>query len=673
MAQPNPAKPNTAPKNTAPQGTARAPDKRSGGAPSDPTHAAAPERRARAISQGQDRPPLYVAIVGHVDHGKSTLVGRLLHETGSLPDGKVEAVEDMCRRRGMPFEWAFVTDALKAERDQGITIDVSHIRLGTELRKYVLVDAPGHREFLKNMISGAAQSDAALLVIDAVEGVQEQSRRHGYLLHLLGLSQVIVAVNKMDLVGYDEARFNEIEHDYRAYLASIGVTPTHVVPVSARHGDGVSEAPEKMLWYDGPTVKDALDALAAPMPPRELALRLPVQDVYKFDERRIIAGRIECGKLRAGDRLLFSPSNKITKVRAIESWNRHDPVLAAHAGQSVGITLEDQIFVERGEVISHVEAPPIETNVFKARLFWMGKQALRAGDTLTLKLHTFSGPVRVESIERVIDTGTLSEGAAETVERDGIAEVVLRSRAMLALDSFDTNPRLGRFVLVDRYDVVGGGIISMDGYPDQRELITVRSTNIKAVEHAVTTDMRALQNGHRPGVLWLTGLSGAGKSTLAIALEQALFRKGYQVYVLDGDNVRQGLNANLGFSPEDRAENIRRVGEVAALFAQAGVLVVTAFISPYRSDRQRAREAAGESFREIHIKADLETCEGRDPKGLYAKARSGEIAEFTGISAPYEAPESPDFTVDTSSLSVDEALEQLLAYVEREFEITVRR
>jgi len=613
---------------------------------------------------------LYVAVVGHVDHGKSTLVGRLLHEIGALPEGKKEAVEEMCRKRGMPFEWAFVTDALQAERDQGVTIDVSHIRFRTENRSFVLVDAPGHREFLKNMISGAALSDAAMLVIDADEGVREQSKRHGYLVHLLGIRQVVVVVNKMDLVGYAGERFAEIERDYRAYLASVGVTPARVIPVSARDGDNVASRSAAMPWYSGPNVVEALERLPATATRRELPLRMPVQDVYRFDDRRIVSGRIESGRLRVGDDVLFSPSNKTGRVKSIESWNVAEPVYGVNAGQSVGFTLEDQIFVERGEVVSHTEHPPMETNVFRGRLFWLGDEPLAAGKRYTMKLGTLQTPITIERVERAIDTGNLTSSAAETLARDAVGEVMLRSRAMLALDAYGDNPRTGRFVLLDGYDVVAGGVVDMDGYPDQRPLLTVKSTNVTSVEHRVSENMRTAQNGHVGGVLWLTGLSGAGKSTLAIELEQRLFQRGYQAYVLDGDNVRQGLNANLGFSPDDRAENIRRVGEVASLFADAGMIVITAFISPYRSDRERARRAAGERFREVHIKADVEACESRDPKGLYARARAGEISDFTGISAPYEPPNEADLVVDTVEQSIDQSVQALIAYVEAEFELT---
>jgi bifunctional enzyme CysN/CysC len=611
---------------------------------------------------------LKIVIVGHVDHGKSTLVGRLIYETGSLPDGKLDAIKAMSEKRGMPFEWAFLMDAIQAERDQGITIDTTQIWFHTTQRPYVIIDAPGHKEFLKNMVTGAASSEAALLLIDAHEGVQEQSRRHGYLLHLLGVKQVAVLVNKMDLVGYSANRFGEVAEEYRSYLRGLGVTPTCIVPISAREGDNMVDHSTAMPWYQGPTVLQALDAFRYTELPTERPLRVPVQDVYKFDQRRIIAGRVESGTLRIGDDVIFSPSNKTAKIKTIEAWQVPDSPEMAQAGQSIGVTLTEQIFVERGEVMSHLEQAPIESNVFKARLFWLGHKPLMAGNSYTLKLGTMEAPVAVEAIDRVIDTSDLSSKGAEKLERNGAGEVVLRTKRMLALDEHVQNPITGRFVLVEDYMPMGGGIITMDGYPDQRQLITVRSTNITAVGHAVTREARSGRNGHQGAVLWFTGLSGAGKSTLALALERELFAKGYQVYVLDGDNIRGGLNANLGFSPEDRAENIRRVGEVASLFADAGFIVISSFISPYRSDRERARAAVKDAFHEVYVKASLAACEDRDPKGLYKRARKGEIAEFTGISSPYEAPDHADLVVATDEMPIDECLATLIRYVEGRFQ-----
>ena len=628
-----------------------------------------------AMPVDASRDVMNIVMVGHVDHGKSTLVGRLIHDTGTMPEGKLEALRAVCKRRGMPFEWGFLLDALQGERDQGVTIDAAHIRFATERRDYAIIDAPGHREFLKNMVTGAASAEAAVLLIDVAEGVREQTRRHAYLLHLLGVRQVAVAVSKMDLVDFAAPRFEDVAGECRDYLAAIGVAATAIIPVAACDGDNVVDRSSRMDWYRGPTVVGALDEFITAPSPVERPLRLPLQDIYRFDDRRILAGRIDTGRLAVGDELLFSPSNKTARVATIENWNGPAPSEAS-AGQSIGITLDEQIFVERGEVASHVEDPPLESNVFRAHLFWLGAKPLAPGQRYKLKLNTTEAQVEVQEIERVIDTRDLGTSEAEKVERNGVAEVVLRSPALLAFDEFATNPRGGRFVLVDGYEIAGGGIINIEGYPDQRSLITVMGTNLTEVEHRVPLEARITRNGHRGGVLWFTGLSGSGKSTLAIEVEHRLFRKGYQTYVLDGDNVRAGLNANLGFSPDDRAENIRRVGEVAALFSDAGFIVISAFISPYRTDRDRAREAAEAyevgRFHEIYIKADLETCEDRDPKGLYKRARAGEIADFTGISAPYEPPEATDLEVDTGAQSVAQSAQHIIDYIERHFTLEPR-
>ena len=625
---------------------------------------------ARDTAGSAARPLTKIVIVGHVDHGKSTLIGRLLYETNSLPEAKVAELRTVSEKRGMPMEWSFLLDSFQAERDQAITIDTTQIRFRTRARDYVIIDAPGHTEFLKNMVSGAAEANAAVLVVDAAEGVKEQTRRHGYLLHLLGVNQVIVAINKLDLVGYRQDRFDTVRQEVIDYLAGLNVRPSAIVPISAREGEGLAAAPPSMPWYAGVALLDALDALHPESEVGGLPLRLPVQDVYKFDERRIIAGRIETGTVRVGDRLLFSPSNKSARIRSIETWPSDAPRREiAGPGSSIGITLDEPIFVERGEVASLTEHAPMLTSVFRAHLFWLGKRPMTLGGTYTAKIGTTRTPVTVQAIERIIDTDTLAPLHADSVGRNQIAEVILRARKVVALDPYADLPKTGRVAILDGYDTAGGGLISMDGYPDQRAQFTVRSTNIFEVDHRVSTAARAARHGHRGGVLWFTGLSGAGKSTVAMAVEQDLFRRGYHTYVLDGDNIRKGLNANLGFSPEDRAENIRRVGEVAALFADAGFVVITAFISPYRSDRERARMAAGERFHEVFVNADLATCEKRDPKGLYRRARAGEIQEFTGISAPYEIPEQPELIVDTGRGSVDACVEQVVDYVMRNFGI----
>ncbi|KJB94834.1 NodQ bifunctional enzyme [Skermanella aerolata KACC 11604] len=596
-----------------------------------------------------------IVIVGHVDHGKSTLIGRLLNDTQSLPDGKVEAVREMSRRRGMPFEWSFVMDALQAERDQGITIDTTQIHFRTKQRPYVIIDAPGHTEFLKNMVTGASSADAALLVIDAGEGALEQSRRHAYLLHLLGVKQVAVIVNKMDMVEFSQDRFDDVSAEIRAYLNEIGVAPGVIVPISARHGDNVVTRSENLPWFKGPTLVEALDAFKPVASEDELPLRLPIQDVYKPDERRILAGRIETGRLRVGDTLHFSPINRTAKIVSIEAWNR-ETAITATAGQSIGITLDQRIFVERGHVASLVSQRPIESHRLTVRLFWLASNPLTAGKTYTLKLATAEHRVSVEKIIEVLNIDDLTAGSADKVSRNEIADVVLHSRSLVAVDLAIDLPRTGRGVLLDGNDVVGGFVVTQADAVDAR--------NLQRVEHAVTPTERSRANGHHGAVLWLTGLSGAGKSTIAMGLERTLFERGRQVYVLDGDGVRQGLNGDLGFSPEDRAENIRRVAETARLFAEAGMIVVTALISPTREDRARAREIGGAFFREIHVAADLETCESRDPKGLYRRARVGEIPDFTGVSAPYEAPEAAELVIDTGALAIDEAVAELVAFAE---------
>jgi bifunctional enzyme CysN/CysC len=609
---------------------------------------------------------LRVVIVGHVDHGKSTLIGRLLYDTGSLPDGKLEELEKICESRGTDsVEWSFVLDAFQAERDQAVTIDTTQIWFSTENRNYVIIDAPGHREFLKNMISGASAADAAILVVDATEGVQEQTRRHAYLLHLLGLRQVAVVINKMDLVEYDTVRFEKVSREIIDYLDTIGLSASHIVPLSARHGDMIDGRGQNMDWYRGKTLIGTLDSFEYEMPPVSRALRFPVQDVYRQGKQRIIVGRIETGILRKGDTLFFSPTNEEAVVTSIEVWPHYAGKVEAHAGEAIGITLDSPIFVERGHIASHQGELPMLSNVFRANMFWLSETPLKVGDTYAIRYGTSEAMVTVQSIDRVIDTQDLAqEDNCGEVKRNAVAEITLRARDLLAIDPHADNSRMGRLVLYKDYDVVGGGTISMDNYPDQRRTSNPKAENIYEVSHLMSYEARARKSGHYGAVFWFTGLSGSGKSTLAMAVEKELFESGYNTYVLDGDNVRHGLCSDLGFSPEDRAENIRRVGEVAALQADAGLICVSAFISPYRDDRDQARCAAPARFHEIYVKADLETCEKRDVKGLYKKAREGKISEFTGISSPYEEPENPELVVDTQHNDIESCVKQIVTYIE---------
>ncbi len=602
---------------------------------------------------------LRIVIVGHVDHGKSTLIGRLLNDTGSLPDGKVEQVQEMSRKRGMPFEWAFVMDALQAERDQGITIDTTQIHFKTQQRPYVIIDAPGHTEFLKNMVTGASQADAALLVIDAGEGALEQSRRHAFLLHLLGVRQVAVVINKMDRVDFAQSRYETVAHEIKEYLAELGLFPKAVIPISARHGDNIVTRTDQAPWYLGPTVIEQLDSFRRQQVSPDQPLRFPLQDVYKPGDRRILAGRVESGRLKVGDTLRFAPGGASATVVSIEAWNNPNTVLDAQAGQSIGVTLDKRIFAERGHIAHHADSAPTLTHKLSVRLFWLVSEPMALGKTYTLKIATAEHRVTVEQVTAVIDVEDLSSTPGKAVHRNEVAEVVLRSRSPIAVDLAGDLPRTGRGVLIDGNDVVGGCLVI--------EAEDAAASNLTEVSHTVSLDERAAANGHKGGILWMTGLSGAGKSTLAMALERALFDRGWQTFVLDGDNVRNGLNAGLGFSPDDRAENIRRVAETAKLFADAGVLVIASLISPLRADRARARVIGGDRFHEIHVSADLAVCEERDPKGLYKKARAGDIPDFTGVSAPYESPEAAELVIDTGSLDRSEALAQLLDYVDETF------
>jgi bifunctional enzyme CysN/CysC len=604
---------------------------------------------------------LRIVFVGHVDHGKSTLIGRILVETNSLPEGKVEGLRKTCLAQRRPFEYAFVLDALSEEQEQNITIDTTQIQFRSGRRDYVIIDAPGHQEFLKNMITGAANADAAVVVIAADEGVREQSRRHGQLLSLLGVKQVMVAVNKMDLVAFSEAKFRQIEKEYTAYLQGLGITERAIIPISAASGENLTNnSGGAMPWFKGDNLLEALDNLEGPASGGDLPLRFPIQDVYRVANRRVFAGRIESGTLQVGDQLVFSPHNKSARVATIERWGTASTE-RAHAGESIGVTLSDHIFIERGHIASHETDGPVESNRLHAKMFWIGREPLRAGNRYRLKLVTQEVECQVVSVTNVFDAATLHSAEERSELRTNeVAEVTLQTRAPLVFDNHDRVPNLGRLVLVEGRNLVGGGIISGAVYTSRKQ---IKSENIFWSESEITAARRASRNGHRGAVVWLTGLSGAGKSTIARALESELFQRAMNTYVLDGDNLRHGLNSNLGFAPEDRAENIRRVSEVAKLMADAGTVVITSFISPYRIDRRLAREIAlqaGAEFVEIFVNAPLAVCEERDPKGLYQKARAGQLKGFTGVDAPYEAPEDPEIVVHTDQQTAAESVDLIL-------------
>jgi bifunctional enzyme CysN/CysC len=612
-----------------------------------------------STTQSIARPLVRIVIVGHVDHGKSTLVGRLLHETGSLPEGKLEMLKAVSARRGMPFEWSFLLDALQTERDQGITIDTTQIRFRTHARDVVLIDAPGHAEFLRNMITGASQADGAVLIIDAQEGVRDQTRRHGYLLHLLGVKQVAVVVNKMDRVGFASERFNEIAAEISAHLTGLGIAPSAIIPISARDGDGVAVSTSRMSWYDGPTVIEALDALEPAQPLQALPLRLPVQAIYKFDDRRIVAGRIESGEIAQGDEIIIMPAGKIAKVRSLESWPATSLSAPQGAGRSVGITLDRELFIERGDIIAHANKNPRDTRRLRARIFWLHERPLSKGDQILVRLGTREARAVVVTIEKAVDPGDLASHETTSIARNHVGEIDISLAQPIAADRYADNPRTGRLVIEVSGRIAGGGLVlSVDA--GQRAV----PVDIVPVASALRADERSARYHHHGAVIWLTGLPGAGKSTLARALERRLFSRGGSPMLLDGDTLRAGLNGDLGFSPRDRSENIRRLAEVATHLARNGHIAIVAAVSPAREDRAAARRIADELFREIYVATPAEVCEERDPKGHYAKARGGALIGFTGIANDYQAPARAELTLDTSLLSISDAtdeIEQMLA------------
>ncbi|MBC5798669.1 MAG: adenylyl-sulfate kinase [Candidatus Eremiobacteraeota bacterium] len=601
------------------------------------------------------KPQLRVVTVGHVDHGKSTLIGRLLHDTGNLLDGKADELRAISERRGVPFEWSFVLDALQSERDQAITIDTTRIWMHLGEREIVLIDAPGHEEFLRNMVTGASDADAALLVVDAAEGVSEQTRRHALLLELIGIRQVVVAINKMDRVGHKRNAYEAVRAELEPLLARIGVAPTAVVPIAARDGDNIAAQSKAMPWYTGPTIVETLAAMEPIRRHDGAELRMAVQGVVRRGTDRIVVGRIEAGSLGVGDEVVLSPGARIARVKSLESWP--GPAKGrAQAGESVGFTLDLPLFIERGDIVSNAAAMPGSTTLFRARLLWLGRRPLEVRDRLRMRIGTRLAHVQVEALERGVDITTLEPHDATNAQRNDVAEVVFRSRESLALDTIDEHPGLARLILIDGLEIVAGGTI-LASFP------STDPSHIVPVGHLLNREARAARNGHCGAVIWMTGLPAAGKSTIAMQLERRLHERGVQSYVLDGDNLRTGLCRDLGFSDRDRSENIRRVGEVATLFGDAGQVAIAAFISPSRADRDVARRSAGDLFHEVFVKADVSVCEARDPKGHYAQARAGEIPGFTGITGEYEEPLAPNLVLDTEHLSLDDAVSTLFHYV----------
>ena len=593
-----------------------------------------------------------------MDDGKSTLIGRLLYEAGALPDDQLAALAADSRRygtQGNALDFALAMDGLAAEREQGITIDVAYRYFSTPRRKFIVADCPGHEQYTRNMATGASTADAAVILVDARKGLLQQTRRHAHIVALLGVRHVALAVNKMDLVGYAEARFREIEVQFRDYADHIGLADVVCIPLSALQGANLLAASPRTHWYRGPTLSHWLESVELDVHRlQDQPLRFPVQRVNRAGpEFRGFSGTLAAGSLAPGERVRVLPSGRESRVARIVTFGGDLP--RAAAGQSVTLTLADEIDVSRGDLICAAAAPAEVADQFEATLLWMDEAPLLRGRSYLLKHGARTVGATVAPIKYRIDVNTLDHLAAEKLELNEIGVCELELDQPIAFDPYRENRDTGSFIVIDRQSnrTVAAGML---------HFALRRAHNIHPQAVEVDKPARAAQKGQRPCVLWFTGLSGAGKSTIANLVEKSLHAAGCHTYLLDGDNVRHGLNKDLGFTDADRVENIRRVAEVARLMADAGLIVLVAFISPFRAERRMARALlpAGE-FLEVFVDAPIELAEHRDPKGLYRKARRGEIRNFTGIDSPYEAPEAPEIRIDSAQESPETAAGRIVS------------
>jgi len=596
---------------------------------------------------------------GSVDDGKSTLIGRLLYETGAIPEDQLEAVRAASRRRGEgELNLALLTDGLRAEREQNITIDVAYRYFATPRRRFIIADTPGHLQYTRNMVTGASTAELAVVLVDARKGVLTQSRRHGFLSSLLGITHVVVAVNKMDLVGWDEAVFEEIAAAYRAFAARLEVPDLVFIPVSALYGDNVVETSAHMPWYAGTTLLHHLESVNAGGQ-NLVDFRLPVQYVVRpHQDFRGFAGRVASGTIGPGEEVVVLPGGHASRVRSVETAD--GPLAEAVAGDSVLLTLEDEIDVSRGDMVVRRRNLPTVASRFDALVCWMGERPLDPSASYLLRHTTRTVGASVTEVVYRIDVDTLHREPARTLGMNDIGRLQLATARPLCFDPYARNHVTGSFVLVDPHThaTVAAGMIRGEAQepPVPADAAPPRpvSPDVAWEGWNVPRAEREARNGHRAAVLWLTGLPGAGKSTIARALERGLFEAGCQTMLLDGDQVRHGLCGDLGFSATDRAENLRRAGEAARLFFEQGCIVLCTFVSPFAADRERVRRLLPPGrFLEVHVRASVETCVARDPKGLYARAARGELAGLTGVDAPYEAPASPELVADTEAADVE--------------------
>ncbi|MBV9509499.1 MAG: sulfate adenylyltransferase subunit CysN [Caulobacteraceae bacterium] len=610
------------------------------------------------LEQHQHKSLLRFITCGSVDDGKSTLIGRLLYDSKMIFEDQLAQLEADSKRvgtQGANIDFALLVDGLAAEREQGITIDVAYRFFSTDKRKFIVADTPGHEQYTRNMVTGASTADLAVILIDARKGVLTQTRRHSFLAKLMNIRHLVLAVNKMDLVGYDQAVFDRIVEDYRAFADRIGVEDFTAIPISGLAGDNIAARSHKTPWYDGPVLMDHLETVEIDAERLQSApLRLPVQWVNRPNlDFRGFAGQIVTGQVRPGDAVRVLPSGATSKVARIVTLDG-DLDLAV-AGQSVTLTLEDEIDCSRGDVLAAAAAPPEVADQFEATLVWMTETPLLPGRPYWLKLGTRLVSAQVTELKHAINVNTLDHLAVKQLDLNAIAVVNISLDRAVPFDPYAQSPDMGGFILIDRVSnaTVGAGMI---------RFALRRAHNIHWQALDVNKGARAAQFGQKPRALWFTGLSGAGKSTIANLLEKRLHAEGRATYTLDGDNVRHGLNRDLGFTDVDRVENIRRVAEVAKLMTDAGLIVLVSFISPFRAERQMARELfeTGE-FLEVFVDTALAEAERRDVKGLYKKARAGELKNFTGVDSPYEAPENPEIRIDTAAVTPEEAVELILA------------
>ena len=596
---------------------------------------------------------------GSVDDGKSTVIGRLMADTGAVPEDVLEQLARDSRRfgtQGEALDYALLLDGLEAEREQGITIDVAYRYFATPARAFIIADCPGHEQYTRNMATGASTAELAVVLVDAGKGLLRQTRRHSYICALMGIRQVILAVNKMDRVDYAEARFAAIARDYATLAARLGITQVTAIPLAAVHGENLVQRSARMPWYRGPTLLEALHAAKSGALAVDAPLCLPVQWVNRpHADFRGYCGTLAAGRVRVGDAVSVWPAGlRATVARVLDAGRE---VEQAEAGAAVTLSLVEACDIARGDVIAAASAPPEVADQFACHLLWMGEQPLLPGRPYELRLGSARALAQVTEIRHKIDVDTQEAVPARTLRLNEVGYCQLSLDQALAFAPYARSRALGGFVLIDRISnaSVGAGMI---------DFALRRASNIHWQHVDVNRAARAAQNGQRPRCLWFTGLSGAGKSTLANAVEKRLFALGHHTYLLDGDNVRHGLNRDLGFTAEDRVENIRRVAEVARLMVDAGLIVLVAFISPFRAERRMARERFGaDEFVEVFVDAPLAVCEARDVKGLYAKARAGRLSNFTGVDSPYEPPEQPEVHLRSDQAALEAMVEEVVRRV----------